>query len=47
MKCFSAVNMNDDVTTPLRQGEEETTSSIEGNHFLMEEINSENQLHNL
>lgn len=34
-----AVLVTDDVTTPLRQDEEET-SSIDGNHFLMEEVNS-------
>lgn len=33
-----AVLVTDDVTTPLRQDEE--TSSIDGNHFLMEEVNS-------
>lgn len=44
---LSAVNINDDVTTPLRQDEEETTPSIGGDHFLMEDMNSENKLHDL
>lgn len=46
---FSAVNITDDVTTPLRQDEEEEeiTSSIEGNHFLLEEMNSDHKHHDL
>lgn len=36
-----AVLVTDDVTTPLRQGEDET-SSIDGNHFLMENVSSHN-----
>ena len=43
---ISAVNMTDDVTTPLRQDEEET-SSVDGNHFLMDEMNSDNRFHEL
>lgn len=35
---FLAINIIDDVTTPLRQDEDET-SSID-NHFLMEETHS-------
>lgn len=41
------MNIQDDVTTPLRHDEEET-SSIEGNHFLMDEMNnSSNKFHEL
>lgn len=43
---LSAVNITDDVTTPLRHDEEET-SSIEGNNFLMEDMNSDHKLHDL
>lgn len=43
---LAQVNMSDDVTTPLRQGEEET-SSLEGNHFLMEQINNDGKFHEL
>ena len=40
----SAVNITDDVTTPLRADEEET-SSLDGNHFLMDDMNSDHKLH--
>lgn len=33
---FTAIQITDDVTTPLRQGEEET-SSVDGNRYLMNE----------
>lgn len=38
---FAAVQITDDVTTPLRHEEEEDTSSVDGgNRFLMEEYKS-------
>lgn len=45
---ISAVHISDDATTPLRHGEEEETSSIDGNNFLMEDMHSrDNQFHEI
>lgn len=45
---ISAVHISDDATTPLRHGEDEDTSSIDGNNFLMENMHSrDNQFHEI
>lgn len=51
LKLILAINMTDDVTTPLtlRQDDDDMTSSIDGNNFLMGEISEERRrkLHDL